>query len=229
MGAAMNSYLKAMSKYGTFQGRSSRSEYWLFTLFAFLIGVAASIVDLILEGHGSGLLSALASLVHFIPSLAVGVRRLHDINRTGWWLLAPCGGVAIVGATVIAAISSGTQVGPVFALALILLLALVVTLFVFCCLRATPGPTRFGPEPIEPARPGQGGSPGGWGGTPYPGSPPGFTSPGPSPAPYASRDTIEEVERLSRLRADGSLSEIEFATLKAQALGTTGGSDTGSR
>ncbi|RPJ12582.1 MAG: DUF805 domain-containing protein [Deltaproteobacteria bacterium] len=67
------------SKYATFEGRASRSEYWWFFLFTLLASVASGIV--------SETLSALFSLGVLLPSLAVGARRLHDVNRSGWFLL----------------------------------------------------------------------------------------------------------------------------------------------
>ena len=74
-----------LSKYATFQGRASRSEYWFFILFGVIALVVASIVDGIL---GTGLaLYGLVALGLFLPQLAAGVRRLHDVNRSGWWML----------------------------------------------------------------------------------------------------------------------------------------------
>ena len=74
----------ALSKYAIFEGRSRRSEYWYFALFNILIGIALGIVD---EFFGFSLFGAIASLALFIPGLAVGVRRLHDIGKSGWNLL----------------------------------------------------------------------------------------------------------------------------------------------
>lgn len=67
------------SKYATFDGRATRSEYWWFFLFTFLVSAALSIV--------SEALSGVFSLGVLLPSLAVGVRRLHDIDKSGWFLL----------------------------------------------------------------------------------------------------------------------------------------------
>lgn len=67
------------SKYATFDGRASRSEYWWFFLFTFLGSIAASMLGETLSG-----LFALAVL---LPSLAVGARRLHDVDKSGWFLL----------------------------------------------------------------------------------------------------------------------------------------------
>ncbi len=66
-------------KYATFDGRATRSEYWWFFLFTFLVSVALSIA--------SEALSGIFSLGVLLPSLAVGVRRLHDIDKSGWFLL----------------------------------------------------------------------------------------------------------------------------------------------
>ncbi len=66
-------------KYATFDGRATRSEYWWFFLFTFLVSVALGIV--------SEMLSGLFTLAVLLPSLAVGARRLHDIDKSGWFLL----------------------------------------------------------------------------------------------------------------------------------------------
>lgn len=77
-------------KYATFRGRARRSEFWWFALFVFLAQFALGLIDAALFGTGPGatrLLNPLFSLAVFLPSLAVSVRRLHDIGRTGWWVL----------------------------------------------------------------------------------------------------------------------------------------------
>lgn len=74
-------------KYATFDGRAARSEFWWFYLFCFIVSVLAQIVDGGFSGAESGLLNFLVSLALFLPLLAAGARRLHDIGRTGWWQL----------------------------------------------------------------------------------------------------------------------------------------------
>jgi len=74
------------SKYATFTGRASRSEFWWFTLFAFIVSVVLRIGHLG-PGRGVGILYLAWVLATFIPSLAVAVRRLHDSDRSGWWWL----------------------------------------------------------------------------------------------------------------------------------------------
>jgi uncharacterized membrane protein YhaH (DUF805 family) len=87
----MNWYMEALRKYATFSGRARRKEFWFFQLFVMLIGLALSLADYMLglmdEGTGIGLLSGLFSLAMLLPNLAVSVRRLHDTDRSGWWLL----------------------------------------------------------------------------------------------------------------------------------------------
>jgi len=87
----MNWFLLALKKYATFSGRAQRAEYWYFYLFYLLIFIGLSMVDGITGSFnaaaGIGLLGGLYSLALVIPSLAVGVRRLHDTGRSGWWLL----------------------------------------------------------------------------------------------------------------------------------------------
>ena len=77
--------LMPYKRYVDFAGRSRRKEYWMFVLFNILI----SFVLYFIEGlaGGPGVVGGLYSLAVLIPSIAVGVRRLHDTNRTGWWLL----------------------------------------------------------------------------------------------------------------------------------------------
>ena len=72
-------------RYSDFGGRSSRSEFWLWSLFTLVASISLGILDLIIGTIGA--LVAVFSLVVLIPSLAVEVRRLHDIDRSGWWLL----------------------------------------------------------------------------------------------------------------------------------------------
>jgi uncharacterized membrane protein YhaH (DUF805 family) len=71
--------------YATFTGRASRPAYWWWFLFGVLVGIAANIIDAIIGSFG--VISGLAGLALFLPGLAVGVRRLHDIDKSGWWIL----------------------------------------------------------------------------------------------------------------------------------------------
>ncbi|MDO9707400.1 DUF805 domain-containing protein [Paracraurococcus lichenis] len=75
-------------KYADFEGRARRSEYWWFFLFNLLMHAATGLVDAVVSGpEGIGLANGLFTLAVFLPNLAVAVRRLHDLDRSGWWLL----------------------------------------------------------------------------------------------------------------------------------------------
>ena len=78
------------SKYAVFSGRASRSEYWWFALFGFIGGIVTLVIDVMILGYSSesyGPTNIIFSVVTFLPYLSVGARRLHDINKSGWWQL----------------------------------------------------------------------------------------------------------------------------------------------
>ena len=87
----MNWYLEVLKKYAVFSGRARRSEYWFFVLFNVIISVILAVIDGVTGSFnpelGIGLLSGIYTLAVILPSLAVSFRRLHDTNRSGWWLL----------------------------------------------------------------------------------------------------------------------------------------------
>jgi uncharacterized membrane protein YhaH (DUF805 family) len=118
----MSWYLEALKKYAVFAGRSRRKEYWYFVLFNVIVSVVLSGIDLLLGTYSSssnvGLLSGIYALAIIIPTVAVSVRRLHDIDRTGWWVLINL--VPVIGS---------------------------IVLLVFAVLDGTPGENRFGPNP----------------------------------------------------------------------------------
>ena len=98
----MDWYLEVLKKYAVFEGRAGRKEYWFFILFNILISMALGYVDW-LTGNinpetGLGILSGIYALGVMIPGMAVSVRRLHDTDRSGWWLLITF--VPVIGAIV---------------------------------------------------------------------------------------------------------------------------------
>lgn len=115
-----------LTQYVHFGGRARRAEYWWFVLFSLIVGILAGIVDAALGTDFSsslwsaGLVGTIVNLVLLLPSLAVGVRRLHDTDRSGWWLLI--GIIPIVG---------------------------LIVLLVFFLQSGTPGLNRYGPDPKE--------------------------------------------------------------------------------
>jgi len=99
-GAIMYWYIYAIKKYAVFSGRSSRNEYWYFVLFNFIIGIILSLLILLpIVGKIFGIISIIYSIGIFIPTLAVTVRRLHDINRSGlniFLIFVPLVGIIIL-------------------------------------------------------------------------------------------------------------------------------------
>ena len=106
-------------KYVTFAGRASRSEYWFWVLFSLIGGIVTGTLDYAIfsENDFATPLNSIFNLILFLPSLAVGIRRLHDIGRTGWWVLIV---FTIVG---------------------------IIVLIVWACQKSDPGPNAYGPEP----------------------------------------------------------------------------------
>jgi uncharacterized membrane protein YhaH (DUF805 family) len=105
--------------YVTFSGRASRSEYWYWVLFTILGGIVTLILDhAAFADSDYSPLNSIFNLVCFLPSLAVAVRRLHDIGRTGWWILIT---FTIIG---------------------------IIVLIVWACQKSDPGPNAYGPEPL---------------------------------------------------------------------------------
>jgi len=123
----MGWYLEALKKYAVFGGRSRRKEYWYFVLFSLIVSLVLSAIDALLGTFSSstnvGLLGGIYGLAIIIPSIAVSVRRLHDIDRTGWWVLISL--VPVIG---------------------------TIVLLVFAALEGTPGENRFGPNPKASGR-----------------------------------------------------------------------------
>ena len=150
-------------KYIVFSGRAQRSEYWWFFLFTFVISVVLGII-----GSFAPVLQFLEwvfSLAVLLPSLAVTVRRLHDTNRTGWWILLLLGlGLAgiIVGAVLGSLVSDDDGwrfIAIIFLSVAGGLLGLVVgylVLLYFLIQPSDPGSNQYGPNPLQ-AQPGTGG------------------------------------------------------------------------
>ncbi|RYL94315.1 DUF805 domain-containing protein [Sporolactobacillus sp. THM7-4] len=82
----MHWYLDVIKNYTGFRGRATRTEFWMFTLINAIISIIAMLIDYYLL-NGLRIVDTLYSLAVLLPSLAVQVRRLHDIGRTGWWIL----------------------------------------------------------------------------------------------------------------------------------------------
>ena len=78
------------NKFAVFSGRAQRSEFWFFVLFGFLGGIIALIIDVMILGYPieeNGPINLIFSVALILPSISVAARRLHDINKSGWWQL----------------------------------------------------------------------------------------------------------------------------------------------
>ena len=98
----MDWYLKVLKNYVGFEGRARRTEYWMFFLFNIIIAIVLGIVDGVVgtrTSGGFGILGGLYSLAVLLPGIAVGIRRLHDTDKSGWWMLI--GFVPLIGAIVL--------------------------------------------------------------------------------------------------------------------------------
>jgi len=99
----MNWYIEALKKYAVFGGRARRKEYWFFALFNIIISIVLAVIDGVTGSFsaeaGVGLLGGIYTLAVLIPGIAVSVRRLHDTDRSGWWLFIAL--IPLIGAIVL--------------------------------------------------------------------------------------------------------------------------------
>lgn len=119
----MKWYLEVLKKYVSFSGRAGRPEFWWFFLINLIIAIVLTVIDLqlgLMAAGGVALLSTVYQLAVLLPSLGVSVRRLHDTDRSGWWML----------------------------IMLVPLIGLIV-LLVFFIMAGTPGDNRHGPNPSD--------------------------------------------------------------------------------
>ena len=152
---------RPLEKYADFSGRAPRAEYWWFFLAIIVAYIVLSIIESIIGvnhmiGGVYGPLTVLLMLATLVPSLAVAVRRLHDTNRSGWWLLLPlvpyCIGFALGGAAMMNGAASGNPAAMTAGVGMAGIFILIgavcaVVLIVFYCMPGTPGDNRFGPNP----------------------------------------------------------------------------------
>lgn len=89
----MKWYFLVLSKYATFNGRARRTEFWMFILINFIISMSINIAEIVFmgfeEAQEAGIFSTLYSLAVFLPTLAAGVRRMHDQGKSGWFYIIP--------------------------------------------------------------------------------------------------------------------------------------------
>jgi uncharacterized membrane protein YhaH (DUF805 family) len=103
------------SNYVNFSGRASRSEFWFWILFGVIFSIIANVIDAVI---GIPVISAVVALALLLPNISISVRRLHDIDRTGWWFLLV---LTVIGS---------------------------ILLIVWACFKGTSGPNTYGPDPL---------------------------------------------------------------------------------
>jgi uncharacterized membrane protein YhaH (DUF805 family) len=113
----MSWFIEALKKYAVFSGRARRKEYWMYTLFVGILYIVVAIITAVTKQPA---IVAVFWLAFFLPGLAVTVRRLHDTDRSGWWVLI--GLVPLAG---------------------------FIVMLVFLCADSQPGANKFGPNPKE--------------------------------------------------------------------------------
>src|SRR6266571_3963720 len=116
----MDWYLAVLKKYVDLSGRARRNEYWMFFLFNLIIIIALSLIGRVVLGNAGSVLSSIYSLAVLLPGLGVTVRRLHDTDRSGWWILIEL--VPVIG---------------------------VIVLIVFLVQDSQAGDNQYGPNPKE--------------------------------------------------------------------------------
>tara|TARA_B110000014_G_C19667899_1_gene350821 strand:+ start:70 stop:411 length:342 start_codon:yes stop_codon:yes gene_type:complete len=86
------------TKYFTFSGKASRSEFWYFFLFGIIFGLVTLLIDIFLGFtiYETGPINSIFNLIVFLPFLSVSIRRLHDIGRSGWWYLIILTGIGSI-------------------------------------------------------------------------------------------------------------------------------------
>ena len=147
--------MRPLKKYAQFSGRAPRAEYWWFNLFLMIGYVVAMLVDRLIGSKvlgPYGLFAGLLWLAVIVPTIAVGVRRLHDTNRTGWWMLGPIIPY-LVGFVLILPTMKNPENPPALASAggagILMLVGMImaIVIFIFTVLPGTKGTNKYGADP----------------------------------------------------------------------------------
>ncbi|MRS16219.1 DUF805 domain-containing protein [Enterobacteriaceae bacterium RIT691] len=187
MATLVDSYVDCFKKYATFRGRSARKEYVVFTVTNFVLSFVLGLIPLV---------GGIWGLAILLPGLAVAVRRLHDLNKSGWLLLAPYG-VMIIGfiGLVINAESDNTT-GWVMLLLVAGLAVLGMSLWMLFA-RGTTGSNRFGDDPLNP---------------------PASEFASVEPAKTTADDVRERLAQAKKMFDDGLINEVEYETMRSSII-----------
>lgn len=126
----MNEYIHVWKNAFNFDGRARRREYWLFVLINFIVSLVLGFIPIV---------GGIYALCVLIPGIAVAIRRLHDINRSGWWMLSPIVGAPFMFTGNLETLAVGGIIVGIISLVLV----------IFACLDGTVGTNRFGEDPKQ--------------------------------------------------------------------------------
>ncbi|WP_045859277.1 DUF805 domain-containing protein [Raoultella terrigena] len=188
MATLLESYGNCFRKYATFRGRSARKEYAVFTVANFVLSAVLGLIPVI---------GGLFSLIIIIPGIAVAVRRLHDLNKSGWWLLAPFL-ILIIGLIGVAGtVEEGGAAAWVWLMVAGGIMSLVMSIWLLFA-RGTDGANRFGDAQQDND---------------------GSAPPGAQSAPVSSAEDVRErLAQATKMRDDGTISESEYETMRSSII-----------
>ncbi|TDQ24657.1 uncharacterized membrane protein YhaH (DUF805 family) [Raoultella sp. BIGb0149] len=188
MATLLESYGNCFRKYATFRGRSARKEYAVFTVANFVLSAVLGLIPVI---------GGLFSLIIIIPGIAVAVRRLHDLNKSGWWLLAPFL-ILIIGLIGVAGtVEEGGAAAWVWLMVAGGIMSLVMSIWLLFA-RGTDGSNRFGDVQQDND---------------------GSAPPGAQSAPVSSAEDVRaRLAQATKMRDDGTISESEYETMRSSII-----------
>ncbi|ROR98198.1 DUF805 domain-containing protein [Raoultella terrigena] len=188
MATLLESYGNCFRKYATFRGRSARKEYAVFTVANFVLSAVLGLIPVI---------GGLFSLIIIIPGIAVAVRRLHDLNKSGWWLLAPFL-ILIIGLIGVAGtVEEGGAAAWVWLMVAGGIISLLMSIWLLFA-RGTDGANRFGDAQQDND---------------------GSAPPGAQSAPVSSAEDVRErLAQATKMRDDGTISESEYETMRSSII-----------
>ena len=150
----MNYYSAVLKKYAVFNGRSQRAEYWYWFLFNLIVGIILNMFGYVIGKNMASIIILLYTLAIIIPNLAVVVRRLHDVGKSGWWLFwwFIINAVSLLVIVIILRVFGKNSSWLLIDLFLLLIpLFLDIWLFVLLVTDSNQGENKYGPNPKEVA------------------------------------------------------------------------------
>jgi len=145
----MHYYIEVLEKYAVFKGRARRAEYWYFILFNLIIAIVLNIISKVI-GEQRNILSHIYGLAVLVPSIAVSIRRFHDIGKTGWWelyFILMYLAVGLLMTILIVPIILTSHLTASFYILMLIPLAIFVWSTIWMCTASQSGDNKYGPNP----------------------------------------------------------------------------------